>query len=200
MEKINLRKAKILGEIGIMLSFLSTAVSLSFQRFQWAPQNLPYNYGGYGSLVLNVSLSLTSIVSMVLLLLAFYEISKRTQEREIFSNYLTSLLIGLIGAVAIAVAAIVFANSLKHMSGIVIVTIGIFAIAVIIASMYFLSKSLKRTGEVLENDYFVKAGTFMLYGAYLLVILVGAILSLIAAVYVAIGFFTMREELEINRE
>ena len=200
MEKINLRKAKILGEIGIMLSFLSTAVSLSFQRFQWAPQNLPYNYGGYGSLVLNVSLSLTSILSMVLLLLAYYEISKRTQEREIFSNYLTSLLIGLIGAVAIAVAAIVFANSLKHMSGIVIATIGIFAIAVIIASMYFLSKSLKRTGEVLENDYFVKAGTFMLYGAYLLVILVGAILSLIAAVYVAIGFFKMPEELEINRE
>jgi len=200
MEKINLRKAKILGEIGIILSFLDTAVSLSFRRFRWAPQNLPYNYGGHGSLVLNVSLFLPSIVSTVLLLLAFYEISKRTQEREIFSNYLTSLLIGLIGAVVIAVAAIVFANSLKNMSGIVIATIGIFAIAVVIASTYFLSKSLKRTGEVLENDYFVKAGTFMLYGAYLLVILVGAILSLIAAIYVAIGFFTMREELEINGE
>jgi uncharacterized membrane protein len=40
----------------------------------------------------------------------------------------------------------------------------------------------------------------MFYGAYLLVILIGAILLFIAAIYEAIGFFTMPEELEINRE
>ncbi|MEF3245172.1 MAG: DUF996 domain-containing protein [Caldisericaceae bacterium] len=183
MKKINLSSAKTLGIIGFIILLL-----------------LPFFFKRY------MSTFIVSLAYYVLVLLALNDISSKLDKKEIFSNFLTASLISVLGGVVAIIIAILggisfLAFSLRGLAGllsasVILYLLLIYAIAVI--SAYFVKKSFKDLGEVLNNSYFKTGSDLYFIGAILLIVVVGFLIMYIGEIFFLIGFLTMQDEIEIE--
>jgi uncharacterized membrane protein len=192
MKKVSLRNARIFGLIGILLSFVSITLNFIVEKITLEKTQVIYK----------ISAPLLSLVAAIFLLIAFYEISKKTEVKEIFTNYLTAIIISVAGAVLIVIIALTFPILIVDKSRLpemISATALALSFVTIVASSIFMSKAFRKTGEVLNNKYFVVASKLILYGAYTLIIFVGVVLLFAGAVYETIGFFKIPNEFVLTR-
>lgn len=170
--------------------------------------------GGIGSILLVLAIvpsvgPVLSIVGFVLVLLALRYISTSVQQPSIFQNALYAVIIGIIGTVVALVlgGAAFFAvlgggfagpvpgqpepDFFSLLAGVLVAVLIAWIFAV--ASSFFLRKSLNQTADVLGIKLFRTAGLLVLLGAVLTIILVGAIVSIIAYILMAVAFFQIPE-------
>jgi uncharacterized membrane protein len=192
VKKVNLRNAKIFGLIGTLLSFVGIILNIFIEKITLAKTQVIYK----------ISVPLLSLVAAIFLLIAFYEISKKTEVKEIFNNYLTTVLIAVVGSVFIVVVAVTFPiliRDITHLPEMITSIALTLSFIAIIASSIFMSKAFRKTGEVLNNKYFTIASRLILYGAYTLIILVGIVLFIAGTVYEMLGFAHMPDEIVLTR-
>ena len=193
MKKVNLRNAKIFGLIGILLSFAGITLNFIIEKITLAKTQV----------IFKISVSLLSLVAAIFLLVAFYEISKKTEVKEIFNNYLTSVIIPVVGAVFIIVVGVTFpvlVRDTTRLPEVISATALTVSFIAVVASSIFMSKAFRKTGEVLNNKYFTVASTFFLYGAYTLIIFVGVVLLFAGAIYEILGFAHIPDEFVLTRQ
>jgi uncharacterized membrane protein len=165
-----------------------------------------------GSILLLLSLIpyigwVLGIVGIVLLMKSMKEFSSYYNDPTIYQDSLTGVKYYVIAivAAAISIAAITLGVwSATHFTSIFTLTagFGIGAIAffagLIVAFVFYVlaATHLKRTFNTLAQKSgetsFATAGTLLLLGAILTIVLVGLILIFIAWIFVAIGFFTIK--------
>ena len=192
MKKVNLRNSKIFGLIGILLSFVGIILNIIIEKITLAKTQVIYK----------ISVPLLSLAAAIFLLIAFYEISKKTEAKEIFNNYLTAVLIAVVGSVFIIVVGVTFpilirdTTRLPEMIASTALTVSFITV---VASSIFMSKAFRKTGEVLNNKYFIIASRLILYGAYALIIFVGVVLLFAGAIYEMLGFAHIPDEFVLTR-
>ncbi|BAL81525.1 DUF996 domain-containing protein [Caldisericum exile] len=192
MEKVELRNAKLMGGIGAILPLIG---SLFVRR-------------GYGlSFILGVA-------SIILILMALNEISKKVQNPDIFSNYLTGFILQLINYfvmlifVVVGGLALIFSFGTGFMGGLrglgfraILLLLVIYGL--LIASNYFVKKSFDAVGDSLSNQHFKTAGMLLFIGAILTIVFgIGLIIVLIGEIFEIIGFFTLPDEIggDVSKE
>lgn len=166
--------------------------------------------GGIGSILLVLAIvpsvgPVLSIVGFILLLLALRYVSRSVQQPAIFQNALYAVVIGIIGAVVAIVVggATLFAalgggftgpvtdgfvpDPFSFIAGILVALLVAWIFA--IASSFFLRRAFNQTGDALGIKLFKTAGLLVFIGAILTIVLVGAIISLVAYVLLAVAFF-----------
>ncbi|ASJ16894.1 hypothetical protein A3L04_07320 [Thermococcus chitonophagus] len=170
-------------------------------------------YGGIGAiiglvgpLVPHIGFVL-SIVGLVLIFLAVKIISDETGDKDIFSYFLKAFIAivgGLIVFIIIVVATVgaAFLNPKELMPtnilsfiGVVLVGLIILWIAMIIG-MYFRKKSYELIAQYTGVDMFKTAGLLYFIGAILLIIGIGALIAIIAAILEIVAFFSLPEEVQ----
>jgi len=187
MKKVSLRDAKIFGLIGILLSFVGIILNFVVEKITLAKTQVIYK----------ISAPLLSLVAAIFLLIAFHEISKKIEVKEIFTNYLTAIIISFAGAVLIVIVALTFPiliGDKTRLPEMISTTALALSFVTIVASSIFMSKAFRKTGEVLNNRYFIIASKLILYGAYTLIIFVGVVLLFAGAIYEMLGFAHIPDE------
>jgi uncharacterized membrane protein len=191
MKKVNLRDAKILGLIGTLLSLVGIISNIVIENVTFAKTQVIYT----------MSVSVLSIVAAIFILIAFYEISKKTEVKEIFNNYLTAIIIAVVGSLFIVVVSVTFPILIRdttHLPELIYATALTLSFIAIVATSIFMSKAFRKTGEVLNNEYFTIASRLLLYGAYTLIIFVGVVLFFAGAIYEILGFAHMPDEIVLT--
>lgn len=166
--------------------------------------------GGIGSILLVLAIvpnvgPILSIVGLILLLLALRYVSNSVNQPGIFQNALYAVIVGIIGAVvAVAIGGVTLITTMgtgfsgpppddfgpaffSILGGIIAAVIVAWIFAVV--SSLFLRRALNLTGDILGIKLFKTAGLLVLLGAALTIILVGAIISLVAYILLAVAFF-----------
>ncbi|MGC9073316.1 MAG: DUF996 domain-containing protein [Caldisericum sp.] len=188
MEKIELKNAKLMGGIGAILPLVA---SVFIRR-------------GFGlSFIFGVA-------SIILILMALNEISKKVQKPDIFSNYLTGFILQHINYFVMLIFAFVggfalifsFANGFMGRMrgfgfGMILVLLVIYVLFVV--SYYYIKKSFDAISDSLSNQHFKTAGMLLYYGSILLIVFgLGAILMFVGEIFEIIGFFSLPDEIEIG--
>jgi uncharacterized membrane protein len=192
MKKVNLRNAKIFGLIGTLLSLVSIIANVVIEKVAVAKTQVIYT----------MSISVLSLVAAIFILIAFYEISKKTEVKEIFNNYLTAIIIAVVGSLFIVVVSITFPILIRdttRLPELIYATALTLSFIAIVATSIFMSKAFRKTGEVLNNEYFTIASRLLLYGAYTLIIFVGVVLFFAGAIYEILGFAHMPDEFVLTK-
>ena len=156
------------------------------------------------------------IAGFVMILVAINRISRLVNDKSIFENMLTAIILA-IGAVAVGTVTIVgtiyrvlgigtfvgskfvFPSSLppSEFAGLALgVIAGLVVVwALLVASAVFVRKSLTTTSMKLNVGLFGTAGLLYLIGAATAIIAVGFILIFVADILLAVSFFSMKDEL-----
>jgi uncharacterized membrane protein len=176
-----------------------------------ADLNQAKNIGGVGAILTILSVvpsvgPLLSIVGLVLVLLALKWISEIVQNPAIFRNALIAVVVAIVG---VAIGAVVggvgvfsvltgvgaggpngidFARLFTTIIIIALVVVWLFAVV----SAVFFRRSLNLTGDHLNVKMFRTAGLLVLIGAVLTIVIVGAVISLVANILLAVAFFQIR--------
>ncbi|MDW8062725.1 MAG: DUF996 domain-containing protein [Candidatus Caldarchaeum sp.] len=171
--------------------------------------------GGIGSILLLLGIvpsvgPVLGIVGLILLLLALRYVSTAVQQPPIFQNALYAVIIGIIGTVvALALGGATLFGALGGgfmgpvgdelapdlfalFAGILVAVLVAWIFGV--ASSFFLRRAFNLTGDALGIKLFKTAGLLVFLGAILTIILVGAIITLVAYVLLAVAFFQIPAE------
>lgn len=163
---------KMLGGIGAVLLLLS-----------WIP------YIGF----------ILYIVGLVLLSIAIKKLSDKAPEKTIFTKWIISIVIGIVGVLLMGVALGGFLaligsstdNEAAAFGGMMIISlIGFIAIEIILGILY--KQIFYRISEITGENIFRTAGIIFLIGGILSIIFIGYFLFFIGWILVAIGFFSMK--------
>jgi uncharacterized membrane protein len=138
-----------------------------------------------------------SIVGYVLILIAGKYISDELGDKSIFDNMLYAVIAGIVGVAAAAVIIYtgavfgVFSFTTSSIAGL-IVALAIAWIALIVSSI-FLRRAYNTMGTKLNVGMFKTAGLLYFIGAILIIVLVGFVLLLVAAILQIVAFFSISE-------
>ncbi len=153
--------------------------------------------GGIGAILTLVGLG---FIGFILKLLAVKNIAEATGRGEIFSKYLWAAVLGVISDLVLILAFIGSMGSMTSESPEqVIGTIGIgglFAVLLLILGMWFMKQSYDMISEETGVGTFHTAALLYIFGAILMIVVIGAFLILIAAILEIIAFFSLPDELE----
>lgn len=179
----SLSEAKTLGGIGAILVVLGLVPSVGF---------------------------VLAIVGWVLILIAVDRVSKAVNDRTIFNNVLTAVILAIVGSVVAGLllgfglfftilggglgpgAPADFFAFLSQLLGVFIVGLVAFWL-VMIFSARFLRRGYDAINSKLNVPMFGTVGKLYFYGALLSIILVGFILILIAEILQIVAFFSIPE-------
>jgi len=169
--------------------------------------NQARNIGGVGAILTILSFvpsagPVLSIIGFVLVLLALKWISEIVQNPDIFRNALIAVVVTIVGVVVGAVVGGVGllsvltgmgpggpgeVNFFQLLTTIVVAVIVVWVFAVI--SSVFFRRALYLTADSLNVKMFRTAGLLIFIGAILTIIIVGAVVSLVGNILLAVAFF-----------
>lgn len=168
-----------------------------------------------------------ALIGLILLLIGIKGLANYYNEQGIFSNVLYSIIIAIVGGVVAVVAVITSALSALADIGIDLATLEDWANAgteignvftditdlsafmgligailvglvilfvVLIISMYFNRKSMNQLSEKSGIGLFGTAGLLMLIGAVLSIIVIGFVIIWIGLILAMVGFFQLKQE------
>lgn len=168
-----------------------------------------------------------ALIGLILLLIGIKGLANYYNEQGIFSNVLYSIIIAIVGGVVAVVAVVTSALSALADIGIDLATLEDWANAgteigniftdvtdlsafmgligavlvglvilfvVLIISMYFNRKSMNQLSEKSGIGLFGTAGLLMLIGAVLSIIVIGFVIIWIGLILAMVGFFQLRQE------
>lgn len=204
---MSLQNAKIFGGIGSILPFVSSllGIVLAFGFIF-----LPF------IAIVNIVISL---IGWILILLAIKIISDEAKDRSIFTNYLTYVIIGIIGTIIATIfvggtIGLGFLSSFEKMSegemaegatgfletfaGAIVLLIIFFIIVYVIqiVAAVFLKRSFDGIAKHTKVELFRTTGLLYLIGAILLILFgIGGIITFIAAILQIVAFFSLPDTL-----
>ncbi|BAA30425.1 DUF996 domain-containing protein [Pyrococcus horikoshii] len=173
-------------------------------------------YGGIGAILqligplVGSTGVILSIVGLVLVFIAVKMISEETRDDRIFSLYLKgfiSMLVGLVLFIAVVFATVgsaIFRMTGKammspaHMISLLIPILAglvILWIAYIVGT-YFQKKSFELITQYTGVDMFKTAGLIYFIGALLIIVAIGFLVIIIAAILEVVAFFSLPEEIK----
>ncbi|RLD14557.1 MAG: hypothetical protein DRI28_03225 [Caldiserica bacterium] len=156
--------------------------------------------GGIGSILALLSFIpkagwIISLVGFILVIIAIKKITDATNRDDVFNDYLKGAIINIVGSIIIAFVggAFVLMAIMRRHGGVAIGVIVAFVIAwiVMIVGTYFMKKGLVGLSEVTGEKNFATAGNLFFWGAILLIIAVGGIVSLVGSIFQIIAFFSL---------
>ncbi|MBP7139311.1 MAG: DUF996 domain-containing protein [Caldisericia bacterium] len=188
---MELKNAKILGGIGTLLPF----ISIIFLFF------LPL-----------LSL-IVSLVGFILVLIALKIISDVVNENRIFSFYIFSICLNIVGIILLFFGGVfsiiggsissIFSifqgglNIFSLFSGALLVVI--FSWIIFCIASYFVKLSFDKISERINEKYFKTTGLLIFIGSILTIAFgIGAIISLVGMIFQAIAFFSLPEEVYVR--
>ncbi len=155
-----------------------------------------------------LAIAVLSIIGLILLILAMYYLSKYYSEPAIFKNIVYAIIIAIatgVGVTAAYVALLIPVSRTvtqvgttpsptqlfgQFLIGIIII---LFATVVMgIISSILIMRAFNKLGEKSGVDSFKTAGLLYLLGVLLSIVGIGAILSWIAFIFAAIGFYRLK--------
>ena len=151
--------------------------------------------GGVGSILLLIPA--VNIVGYILILIACKYISDELGDKSIFDNMLYAVIAGIVGVVASAF--IIFTGAVfgvfSFTTSSVIGVIGALAVAwiALIVSSIFIRRAYGTMATKLNVGTFKTAGLLYFVGAILIIVLVGFLLLLVAAILQIVAFFSINE-------
>lgn len=170
-------QARTYGGVGALLSFMGYIGTIMFP----------------GSIIL-------SVIGAILILVAVRMISSELEDEPIFTNYLISFILGITSIAVLFAGLIVAGLSLFGASILGLITsIVVFGLAFIlleIVSAFFLWRSYKRISSGTGVQLFETVGLLYFIGALTLVIIVGMLVSFIAAILEIVAYFSLPFKLE----
>jgi uncharacterized membrane protein len=187
MEKIELKHVKIYGGIGVIFTIL----------------------GGLRRIG-----PLLRIAGLILILIALYELAQRLKEEKIFKQYLTGIIINIVGTgFAITLAVINGAWSIAKMIlfggytsyydifseiSFALIFFVLLLYAITILSTYFYRESLKSITAKTTIKTFALAGDFIFYGAIGIIVILGIFAMFVGWILLAVAFFNLPDTIEID--
>ena len=179
---------------------------------------------GLASIVRTSVSGLLALIGAVLILVALYGIGNKLEDERPFNYYLKAIIVIfvliMVGVIVIAAALIVSSGSTSSMEnefimspgsditiieeesphltgeGIVLLVIGAgIIIAGLIAGGYFQKKAWEAMYELTGVEAFQNAAKFLWWGVLTIIILIGAILLLISAIFQIIAFANLPKRL-----
>ncbi len=187
---MDVRREKSLGLVGSILLLVGGFLGV-----------IPY---------VGVFLGTTSLIGQVLILIALKGLGDKLGDDRPFRYYLYSVVIAIglaaVSIVLILVGIISAPGFVDHPEGLNAIGIGMVGAALLlilagaIIGIYFTIKAWRATYEITKVEEFKKTADFMMWGVITLIILVGVILLLVAAVYQILAFANMPEELNVGGE
>ena len=156
--------------------------------------------GGIGSILALLSFIpkagwIISLVGFILVIVAIKKITDATNRDDVFNDYLKGAIINIVGSIIISLAGggLAIMAIMRRHGGVAIGVIVAFVIAwvVMIVGTYFMKKGLVGLSEVTGEKNFATAGNLFFWGAVLLIIAVGGIVSLVGYIFQIIAFFSL---------
>lgn len=162
------------------------------------------NIGGIGSILLLAGVipsagQVLAFAGFIMLIIAVYKLSQITGQKEIFHNYLIGIILSslllFIVFFGIGMAFIFsFRTGLAGL-GAGIILAGLFAWIISIISAYFVKKSFEKISQVTGVAAFRTAGKLYFIGSILYIVLIGGVISLVAAAMQIAAFFSLSSAL-----
>jgi len=163
--KVNISTQKMLGGIGLLISPLSAIPFLGV---------------------------LFGIVSGILLLVSFNQLSKTLNKPDMFKKYLTGFIIGFVSYIVLYVLGFfLILLALIPVAALILA----YILSIIVA--YYYKQAYDMLANALNHKLFSKGARLMFIGAITTIILVGFILLFVGWVMLAVAFFTAPEEVEV---
>jgi len=185
---VDVRREKSLGLVGSILLIVGGFLGV-----------IPY---------VGAFLGTTSLIGQVLILIALKGLGDKLGDDRPFRYYLYSVVIAIgltaVSIVLILVGVLSAPGFVDHPEGLNAIGIGMIGAALLliiagaIIGIYFTIKAWRATYEITHVEEFKKTADFLMWGAITLIILVGVILLLVAAVYQILAFANMPEELNVR--
>lgn len=178
--EIPLRKVKIMGGIGMILPFLSA---------------IPH------------SGTLWGIGGMLLVLIALKFLSDETQRKSIFNDYLIGVCIPLVAGIILFssgffrdLESFTAANKGQptgYFSSSLVAGLMILWLA-LVSESYFVRRSFTAISEVTGENLFASSGALLFWGSVLLIIVVGAFVTLFGQIRSIVAFFSLPNTLQME--
>jgi uncharacterized membrane protein len=161
--------------------------------------------GGVGAILIAIGSVFPplSLVGIILLLKAMKKLADYHEEQGMYDNTRWGSVFGIIGIIAATVVFLllfftgaILAMTAGHfaayalMPGIIVAIIVWFVFSLLQAIYY--RRAFAMLSEKSEEKMFDSAGLLLFIGAILTIIVVGALVSLVAWILVAVGFFSIR--------
>lgn len=170
-------------------------------------------FGGVGAILIAIGsfvffsgfIGVLSLIGIILVLIAMKGLAEYYNERGIFNNALYGFIFGIIGgivAIIIFITAFFVGISWETMNpsefmipwtfigSLIIGWIALVTFLIIEAVFY--RRSFTLLSKKSEEKTFDTAGLLLLIGAVLTIIVIGVIISIIAWILVAVGFFSLK--------
>jgi len=143
-----------------------------------------------------------SLVGIILLLVAMRRLADYYEDKGIFDNALWGFIFGIIGIVGAIIVffLFIFTGAIWSVTtgfavplaiGSIIAAIVVWFVFSLLQAIYY-RKAFAILSEKSEEKMFDTAGLLLLIGAILTIILIGALVSLVAWILVAVGFFAIK--------
>ena len=160
------------------------------------------NIGGIGSILLLAGLipnvgQILAFAGFIMLIIAVYKLSQITGQKEIFHNYLIGIILNSVLLLVLIFgigAAVLFSFSWQTGLaglGVGIILVILFLWVISIVSAYFVKKSFEKISQATGVSAFRTAGKLYFIGSILHIILIGWIISLVAAAMQITAFFSL---------
>ena len=160
--------------------------------------------GGLGALFIVLSVIpylgvFFGIVGVILLLIALKKFSESEGRKEIFSLFLKGFLINLIGGIIGGLLLgteieLVFVEHSGILNWILAVVGGIILYVSAVWGNYYVKRSFELIAMITGNTLFAWAGKLLFWGAVLIIILIGGVISWVGWILAAVAFFTTEEK------
>ena len=143
-----------------------------------------------------------SLVGIILLLVAMRRLADYYEDKGIFDNALWGFIFGIIGIVGAIIVffLFIFTGAIWSVTtgfavplaiGSIIAAIVVWFVFSLLQAIYY-RRAFAILSEKSEEKMFDTAGLLLFIGAILTIILIGALVSLVAWILVAVGFFAIK--------
>ena len=158
------------------------------------------NIGGIGSILLLAGIipsigQILAFAGFIMLIIAVHKLSEITGQKEILHNYLIGIILSsallLIVVFGIGVAVLFSLRAGLAGLGIGIILAVLFMWIISIVSAYFIKKSFEKISQATGVATFRTTGKLYFIGSILHVILIGGIITLVAAAMQIAAFFSL---------
>jgi len=166
--------------------------------------------GGIGTILSLLGGGVISLAGWILILIAFWELTKMTQEKSIFKNYLIGSILGSIGMVGFIIGIILCFSGLAQYSTkpsssfekpiplSFSLSILIVCWALMVFGKYLVMKSFKKVTEITQEEKFATAGTLYFIGGLATLVLVGFLIGFVGQIFAILAFFSLPDKAEIR--
>ncbi|QDA32347.1 DUF996 domain-containing protein [Thermococcus indicus] len=152
--------------------------------------------GGIGAILTVVGLG---FIGFILKLLAVKNIAEATGKGEIFSKYLWAAILNILASLILVgtMWGAILGASKSPGFGLGMMGVGgIIAVILMIAGVWFMKQSYDMISEETGVGMFHTVALLYIAGAILMIVMIGGLLIIIAAILEIIAFFSLPDELE----